>query len=120
VQAKSVARLVGVPTGEFPPPAGSWDVLVNATSCGSIPGEESLMSGVRLDGEIVFDLVYSPAETPLIAQARASGCWTIGGIEMLIAQAEKQFEIWTGHAPPAGLFAAAAGAASGWKTGARS
>lgn len=119
-QAKSVARLVGVPTGEFPPPAGSWDVLVNATSCGSIPGEESLMSGVRLDGEIVFDLVYSPAETPLIAQARASGCWTIGGIEMLIAQAEKQFEIWTGHAPPAGLFAAAAGAASGWKTGARS
>jgi shikimate 5-dehydrogenase len=77
------------------------------------------MAGVHLDGEIVFDLVYAPAETPLIAQARASGCWTIGGIEMLIAQAEKQFEIWTGAAPPAGLFRAAIDSTSGWQTGAR-
>ena len=78
------------------------------------------MAGVRLDGEIVFDLVYSPAETSLIAQARDAGCWTIGGIEMLIAQAEKQFETWTGAAPPPGLFRAAVDAAPGWKAGARS
>lgn len=119
-EAKAVARIVGVGTGEFPPPHGSWDVLVNATSCGSKPGDESPMAGIPLDGEIVFDLVYSPAETPLIAQARAEGCWTIGGIEMLIAQAERQFETWTGSAPPPGLFAAAADAAAGWKTGVRS
>jgi shikimate 5-dehydrogenase len=78
------------------------------------------MAGMRLDGEIVFDLVYSPAETPLIAQARAAGCWTIGGIEMLIAQAERQFELWTGAAPPAGLFRQAVDAASSWKRGAGS
>lgn len=118
-RARAVARLVGVESGTFPPPAGSWDVLVNATASGSGAGEESLMAGIRLDGEIVFDLVYSPAVTPLIAQARAAGCWTIGGIEMLIAQAERQFEIWTGAPPPAGLFRQAVDAASDWKTGAR-
>jgi shikimate 5-dehydrogenase len=33
---------------------------------------------------------------------------TIGGIEMLVAQAERQFELWTGQRPPAGLFRATA------------
>jgi shikimate 5-dehydrogenase len=41
-------------------------------------------------------------------RAEASGCAVIGGLEMLIAQAERQFEIWTGQRPPAGLFAEAA------------
>ena len=77
------------------------------------------MAGTHLDGEIVFDLVYARGGTALLAQAEASGCWTIGGIEMLIAQAEKQFEIWTGAAPPAGLFRAALDSAAGWQTGAR-
>jgi shikimate 5-dehydrogenase len=49
--------------------------------------------------------VYAPAETALIRDARAAGCRIIGGIEMLIAQAERQFELWTGERPPAGLFA---------------
>jgi 3-dehydroquinate dehydratase / shikimate dehydrogenase len=119
-EARNVAALVGVETGAFPPPPGSWDVLVNATSCGSRADTESVMAGVRLDGEIVFDLVYAPAETPLITQASAAGCWTIGGIEMLIAQAERQFETWTGGAPPPGLFRAAVDAAPGWKAGAGS
>jgi shikimate 5-dehydrogenase len=68
------------------------------------------IAGAPLDGEIVFDLVYTPAETPLLADARAAGCLTIGGLEMLIAQAERQFELWTGQRPPAGLFHAAAAA----------
>jgi 3-dehydroquinate dehydratase/shikimate dehydrogenase len=119
-QAKAVAAVVGVRAGSFPPEPGSWDVLVNATAAGSCAGDPSPMAGVRLDGEIVFDLVYSPEETPLIAQARAAGCWTIGGIEMLIGQAVRQFEMWTGAAPPSGLFRDAVEAASGWKAGARS
>jgi shikimate 5-dehydrogenase len=71
------------------------------------------MAGIPLDGEIVFDLVYVPAETPLIKRARAEGCLTIGGIEMLVAQAERQFELWTGQRPPVGLFRAAADTATG-------
>jgi len=119
-EARAVAALVGVHAGPFPPPAGTWDVLVNATSAGSRPGDASPMAGVPLDGEIVFDLIYAPAETPLIAQAREAGCWTIGGIEMLIAQAERQFELWTGGPPPEGLFRRAVGAAAGSQSGVHS
>jgi 3-dehydroquinate dehydratase/shikimate dehydrogenase len=104
--AREVAQGSGARVGTFPPPPGTWDVLVNTIPSAS-DGDPGPMAGVPLDGEIVFDLVYTPAETPLLAQARASGCLTIGGIEMLVAQAEKQFEIWTGQRPPAGLFQAA-------------
>ena len=104
--AREIADACGALVGTFPPRAGTWDVLVN-----TIPLTEeasgSPMAGLPLDGEIVFDLVYMPAETPLLAQARAAGCLTIGGLEMLIAQAEKQFELWTGQRPPGGLFQAA-------------
>jgi shikimate 5-dehydrogenase len=86
-------------------------VLVNATPAGGRSNPVNPMSGAPLDGEIVFDLVYDPADTPLIRDARAAGCLTIGGLEMLVAQAERQFEIWTGQRPPAGLFQAAAATA---------
>ena len=119
-EARAVATLVGVNAGAFPPEPGTWDVLVNATSSSSQADGRSPMDGVPLDGEIVFDLVYSPAETPLVKQARDAGCWTIGGIEMLIVQAERQFELWTGAAPPPDLFRQAVEAVPGWKTGGRS
>lgn len=118
-EARAVAALVGVNAGPFPPKPGTWDVLVNATTSGSRPDDPSPMEGVPLDGEIVFDLVYSPAETRLVRQAREAGCWTIGGIEMLIVQAERQFQLWTGAAPPPDLFRQAVDAAAGWKTGVR-
>ena len=107
--ARGIAELVGGTVGEFPPRAGSWDVLVNAIPAGSSADVHSPIEGAPLDGEIVFDLVYSPARTRLLADARAAGCMTIGGLEMLVAQAERQFELWTGQSPPAGLFQAAAG-----------
>ena len=44
----------------------------------------------------VFDLVYVPAETPLLAAARARGLRAANGSEMLIAQAAIAFERWTG------------------------
>ena len=119
-EARQVAATIGVTAGAYPPAPGTWDVLVNATSGGSRDGDPSPMEGIALDGEIVFDLVYSPSETALIRQACEAGCWTIGGIEMLIGQAEHQFETWTGHAPPAGLFREAVEAAPGWKAGVRS
>jgi 3-dehydroquinate dehydratase/shikimate dehydrogenase len=104
--AREVATASGARLGTFPPRPGTWDVLVNTIPL-TESSEASPMAGVPLDGEIVFDLIYAPADTPLLAQARADGCMTIGGIEMLVAQAEKQFEMWTGQRPPAGLFQAA-------------
>ena len=110
--AAAVAELVGGQAEPMPPRPGSWDVLVNATSCGSDSSPASPVAGVPLDGEIVFDLIYSPGVTSLITDARAAGCLTIGGIEMLVAQAERQFEMWTGQRPPPGLFRAAADTAA--------
>jgi shikimate 5-dehydrogenase len=64
------------------------------------------------DGRLVYDLVYDPDPTELMRLAALKGCAAIGGLEMLVAQAERQFEIWTGERPPAGLFAEAAARAT--------
>ena len=104
--------------GEYPPKASSWDVLVNASSAGGYANPVNPLEGAALDGEIVFDLVYAPAETALLAEARRAGCLTIGGLEMLIAQAERQFELWTGQRPPEGLFEAAARGRDALRSGA--
>ncbi|MBA3231478.1 MAG: shikimate dehydrogenase [Acidobacteria bacterium] len=109
--AAKVAALAHGRVSRIPPAAGSWDVLINTTSCGSAAQPGNLMAGEPLTGEIVFDLVYAPADTALLQHARAEGCLTIGGLEMLVAQAERQFEIWTGQRPPGGLFLAAADSA---------
>jgi 3-dehydroquinate dehydratase / shikimate dehydrogenase len=106
--AREIAELVGGQVGSFPPKPGTWDILINATTAGTGPDGVNPIAGTPLDGEMVFDLVYTPAETRLLADARAAGCLTIGGLEMLVAQAERQFELWTGHKPPPGLFARAA------------
>jgi shikimate dehydrogenase len=49
---------------------------------------------------VVFDMVYEPRETLLLRAARARGCRTIDGLEMLIAQAVGQFQAWTGVPAP--------------------
>jgi 3-dehydroquinate dehydratase/shikimate dehydrogenase len=105
--AREAATATGAATTTWPPERGSWDLLVNATSVGSraVPG---IPADVSLDGRIVYDLVYDPPLTPLLEAAKAKGCTIIGGLEMLVAQAERQFEIWTGQRPPSGLFEDAA------------
>ena len=90
-----------------------YDVLVNATPLGSgaFPGETPLPRGLLRAGSVVFDMVYEPRETPLIRAARALGCATIDGVEMLVAQAVGQFEAWTGEAAPVEAMTDAATAA---------
>jgi 3-dehydroquinate dehydratase/shikimate dehydrogenase len=79
-----------------------WDVLVNATPVGSaaVPAQLPVPPDALRPGSIVFDMVYEPRETPLLAAARGRGCSTIDGIEMLVAQAVGQFETWTGLPAP--------------------
>jgi shikimate dehydrogenase len=48
----------------------------------------------------VVDLVYSKAETPLVAAARAAGARTVDGLEVLVAQGALSFELWTGRPAP--------------------
>jgi len=51
-------------------------------------------------GSIVYDIVTSPVETPLLASARAAGFETIDGLEMLIGQAAVAFRLFFGAEPP--------------------
>ena len=52
------------------------------------------------DDAVVYDIVYTPLVTPLLAAARARGLATVDGLEMLIGQAALAFELLFGAAPP--------------------
>ncbi|HET6954523.1 MAG TPA: shikimate dehydrogenase [Acidimicrobiales bacterium] len=62
-------------------------------------------------GQVVVDLVYHPAVTPLLAAAAEAGATAVGGLGMLVHQAAHAFRRWTGDEPPTGAMAAAAQAA---------
>jgi shikimate dehydrogenase len=80
----------------LPEALAAADVAVNATTVGMIdPGATIPVEVLRADAT-VFDLVYVPAETPLVAAARERGLRAANGSEMLIAQAAIAFERWTG------------------------
>ena len=83
--------------------AGNVDVVINCTplgmhghSEGQSPLPAASLRGVRL----VYDLIYTPEETQLLADARAAGCQTLGGLAMLVGQAAEQFRLWTGLTAP--------------------
>jgi len=59
-------------------------------------------------GQLVADLIYAPAVTPLLAAARARGAETCNGLGMLIHQAARQLETWTGCDAPVEVMSAAA------------
>jgi shikimate dehydrogenase len=79
------------------------DLLVNSTPIGMHPkiNESPLPEGIKLPKNLmVYDLVYNPAETKLIKTAKASGCKTFSGLDMLVRQGAMAFTIWTGLEAP--------------------
>jgi 3-dehydroquinate dehydratase / shikimate dehydrogenase len=108
-QASEVAASLGAAVGPWPPLAGSWDLLVNCTPLGSAsaPAASPLPSG-PFDGRVVYDLTYGRVMSALVRDATRAGCVTLDGLPMLVAQAERQFEWWTGQRAPAGVMKAAA------------
>lgn len=78
-------------------------VIVHATPVGMHPDRGmAIPARVLSAGMTVFDLVYTPPETPLIRAARAAGCRVIPGTEMFIRQACEQFRYLTGILPGEG------------------
>ncbi|MFM9979015.1 MAG: shikimate dehydrogenase family protein [Sphingomonadaceae bacterium] len=76
-------------------------LLVNATRLGMI-GEEPLvvdLAPLPTDA-VVYDIVYTPLMTPLLAQAEGRGLTIVDGLEMLVGQAAVAFELFFGMAPP--------------------
>jgi 3-dehydroquinate dehydratase / shikimate dehydrogenase len=104
-KANDLADSLGVKAGamnnSFRP--GTIDILVNATPIGTKGSREennAIAVSAQLNGlKLVYDLVYNPIETPLIREARKAGVPAIGGLDMLLAQGSRQFEIWTGEKP---------------------
>jgi len=77
------------------------DLLVNATSVGMAPDiDRTPLPGSWVASPMVYDIIYNPSETRLLREARARGLEVIGGLEMFVAQAAAQFELFTGRAAP--------------------
>jgi 3-dehydroquinate dehydratase/shikimate dehydrogenase len=108
-RAEELAAIAPATVGEWPPPPGSWDMLVNCTPIGMSPRVDDMpLPGDALTGRLVYDLVYNPPTTRLLREAARAGCETVGGLDMLVAQAHEQFRWWTGMRPAAGVMRAAA------------
>ncbi len=94
--SRSTVRLVDWNAREQALPQAK--LLVNTTSLGMV-GQPALE--LSLDGfaGIVFDIVYSPLETPLVRRARAAGLVAVDGLDMLLHQAVPAFDLWFGVRP---------------------
>ena len=84
-------------------PKANVDLLLNATSLGLKLEDGSPLDEKRFSlkqTRAVYDMIYQPAETKLLAAAKAAGCKTANGIGMLVQQGAKAFEIWAGQPAP--------------------
>jgi shikimate dehydrogenase len=95
-QSPSVQAATGFPNGGV-------DLVLNATSLGLQPGDAMPLDEAEFplkQVHAVYDMIYRPAETPLLRAARLAGCKTANGLGMLLHQGAKAFELWTGRAAP--------------------
>lgn len=105
-----VADAVGVPLTGAPWSQAQQrlcaDVVVSTVPKGAADG---LAGQVRWQPDtVLFDAIYDPWPTPLATSAAAAGCRIVSGLDLLLAQAVGQFELFTGVTPaPAGAMRAA-------------
>ena len=96
-----------IPVGEAREAAGRVDLIVNATSMGMEPGPNAGLSplGSREinPGSLVYDMVYTPQQTPLMDEALKAGAKVLGGLWMLVYQGAAAFEMWTSREAPVDL-----------------
>jgi shikimate dehydrogenase len=84
-------------------PKGEMDLLLNATPIGLKPGDHSPVDEKQFplrQARAVYDMIYKPAETKLLALAKVAGCKPSNGLGMLLHQGAAAFEIWTGKPAP--------------------
>ena len=77
------------------------EIVINCTPIGMHSHSDiSPLSAIPTGVSVVFDTIYNPIETPLLAQARQAGCHVVSGLDMFVNQAVAQFEIWTDRPAP--------------------
>ncbi len=85
------------------------DIIINTTPVGMAPDSLSMPISEHLirPDHVVFDIVYSPAETMLLKKSSERGCTTVRGAQMLLCQGALQYQIWTGRTAPFDVMKAA-------------
>jgi 3-dehydroquinate dehydratase/shikimate dehydrogenase len=106
VAALDGAREVALLTRQEMPEAGrrDCDLMINATPVGMWPHIDATPVDGPLRAGVVFDMIYNPESTRLLRAAAAEGKGVISGKVMFMAQAARQFEIWTGQPAPAAVY----------------
>ena len=100
VNQVSVPNFYALPWARRQEAVARADLIVNASSAGmSGKSKLDISLGNGRSGGIVYDLIYTPSETELMQQAETFGMRTLGGLEMLIAQARPSFNLFFGEAP---------------------
>lgn len=106
------ATAMPLPSPEAANAARSADIIVNCTSLGMRHGPDETASPLPAEEipatALVYDLVYNPMLTPLLAAAQHGGAQTLGGISMLVYQGAASFEIWLDRPAPVGVMMDAA------------
>lgn len=105
---KSKMKFDGIVTKELQQPdlinvLSSCSLIVNSTPVGMYPTiDDSVLStaDVFVKDQIVFDLVYNPVKTKFLQLADSKNAFTINGLNMLVQQAAKSFNLWTGNEFP--------------------
>lgn len=89
--------------------AGDYAIVINATSrgMGEVDRASPVPEAALREGQVVMDIVYKPIETELIQAARRRGAHAIHGGRMLLHQAARQFELYTGREAPLEVMEAA-------------
>ncbi len=78
-------------------------ILVNGTSVGMAPNTDATVlpdTSMLHEGLFVFDVIYNPAETRFLREAKEAGCKTANGMYMLLYQGAASFKLWTGEDMP--------------------
>ncbi len=98
------ARLSPVNASSLEDAPDAVDLIVNSTSMGMASGDGAGQSPLQASsirqGSLVYDMVYTPALTPLLQCAREAGAQVLGGLWMLIYQGAASFELWTDKKAP--------------------
>ena len=117
-EERAGVRAARMTTAALVKPCANADLIVNCTPIGMLhgpaEGRSPLDAKLIRPGVLVYDIVYTPAETPLLRYAAEAGAFTLGGLPMLVFQGAASFELWTGKkAPVEVMFLAARGALAG-------
>ena len=99
--AQALARTVDAQTTSIKESQRAhYDALVHATPLGMSPRCDECLFCDSIPADVVLDMVYNPHETVLLKRAKQQGRQLVYGSEMLLEQAARQFEIWTGESAP--------------------